>query len=102
MTYIAFSSVKVITVGQLTGVRGLREHLLHTVTFLIAFYYASLMIGSGGEWEQGRMGEFAAFNYKKIWKNQQLLPPIVPIKLKFDTVTQLLQTHWRHAHAPYL
>ena len=38
MTEIAFSSVKIITGGQLPGVRGIRgggEHLLHTIAFLV-------------------------------------------------------------------
>ena len=35
MTYIAFSSVKVVTGGQLPGVRGLLGHLFHTVTFFV-------------------------------------------------------------------
>ena len=38
MTQIAFSSVKVITGGQLPGVRGLRGHLLYTVTFFVSPY----------------------------------------------------------------
>ena len=39
MTETAFSSVKVITDGQLPGVRGLRGHLLHTVPFLVVFFF---------------------------------------------------------------
>ena len=39
MTWIAFSDAKGITRGQLPGVRGLRDHLLHTVTFL--FFYSN-------------------------------------------------------------
>ena len=35
MTEIAFSSTSVITSDQLSGVRGLRGHLLHTVTCLV-------------------------------------------------------------------
>ena len=34
-TETAFSSVKDITGGQLLSVKGLRGHLLHTVTFLV-------------------------------------------------------------------
>ena len=35
-TLIAFSSVKDITGGHLPSVRGVRGHLLHTVTFLVS------------------------------------------------------------------
>ena len=35
MTKIAFSCAQVSTDGQLPGVRGLRGHLLRTVTFLV-------------------------------------------------------------------
>ena len=37
-TLIACSCVKVITDGQLPGVRDLRGHLLHIVTFLFLFF----------------------------------------------------------------
>ena len=43
MTQIASSRVKDITGGQLPSVRGLRGHLLNTVTFLVFTLYACWM-----------------------------------------------------------